>query len=147
MDAIFAKPFDRKMLMTAVVRAISSKEEKWGGGTFKDAGVDFRIDLKFPELNYSAGGQGLHIGRGGLFVALNENFPVVKARAAFSISFSQGEVDSLDGEGVVRWVRAQAAGADQSGCGIEFEQLSDRCRQPVINLLRRIKMKAFIPKN
>lgn len=146
-DAIFTKPFDRKALMAAVLRAISTKEENWGAKISENIEVDFKIELKLPELNLSAEGRVLNIGRGGMFVALEGNFPMVMTKTTFSIYFNQGEIKTIEGAGVVRWIRTQASSFQRQGCGIEFEYLDDQCRKMIIKFIDQQKMKAFIPKN
>ena len=146
-DAVFAKPFDRKALMAAVMKAISTKEELWGLRKLDRLKTDFHIELRFPGLNLAMHGRVLNLGRGGVFVSLNEQLPVVGAETVFKIVFDEGTPGSIEGDGVVRWVRARTAKTHAAGCGIEFEYLSDQCRQQIIDLLARIKTKSFIPKN
>ena len=146
-DAVFAKPFDRKALMAAVVKAVSAKDEVWGGRKSERVEANFEIELKFPELNLAISGKVLNIGRGGIFVALDSELPEVESKTEFQIQFERGALHSIEGSGIVRWIRAQVADSRPKGCGIEFDYLSDECRTQVIELINDLKTKSFIPKN
>ena len=146
-DAVFAKPFDRKLLVETVLRAVSSKEEQWREVSGEILPTDFSIELSFPDYNQAIKGRVINLGRGGMFVALKDTFPVVEARAQFQIRFQSGPMSAIYGNGVVRWVRIHETGGHPSGCGIEFRYLSDENRKDIINLIEGLKTKAFIPKS
>lgn len=145
-DAIFSKPFDRKMLMAAVLRAISTKEEVWVSRKTERVESDFNIQLRFPGMETAIEGKVLNFGRGGMFVALKEKLPKVGARTSFLIEFDTGQILEIAGEGIVRWVRIQTTDTLSPGCGIEFDSLSDSSRTQVIELINRLKTRAYIPK-
>lgn len=144
-DAVFTKPFDRKSLMSAVIRAVSDKEEVWGARASERIDVDFKIELHFPALNHAIQGRVLNIGRGGIFVALSEHYPKVDVKTTFHIRFEHGTPQEISGSGIVRWIRAQHSSDRPAGCGIEFESFNDHCREQLIELINQSKTKAFIP--
>jgi len=143
-DAVFSKPFDRKELLAAVMKATSTKEEIWSRKTER-VDVDFKIELKLPALNIAIQGRVLNIGRGGIFVAIDDKLPVVGTEVAFKVDFNEGTPSKLEGSGIVRWIRPTSAENKPKGIGIEFQYLSDSSRQGIIELIQKLKTKAYIP--
>jgi CheY-like chemotaxis protein/Tfp pilus assembly protein PilZ len=145
-DAVFSKPFDRKQVVAAVMRAISSKDELWAR---KDERIEvaFEIELRIEDLGKAIRARVLNLGRGGIYVGMNDPFPAIDSRLSFRISVAQSPPPSIDGEGVVRWVRPLPAPELPAGCGIEFTRLSDECRRQVIELIEAGRTKSYIPKS
>jgi CheY-like chemotaxis protein len=144
--AIFTKPFDRKALQQAVLRVAATKEELWLQRGCERTEITNNVLLQFPELKLDKQGAVLNIGRGGMFVALHNNFPHINAQVVFKIQFENGNPLALIGEGLVRWVRTQTSEGLASGCGIEFTFLDSKTRRFVFDLIDKTNMKAFIPK-
>lgn len=145
-DAIFSKPFDRKEVIETVIKAIKAKDEIWRARPHERIETDFKIKLSFPELVVAIQGRALNIGRGGMFVALQERFPMVSSNASFNIQFRKGSPQVIEGSGIVRWVRTLQSQQDPIGCGVEFEHLGDTSRKQIIDFINSIRPKAFIPK-
>lgn len=137
-DAVFAKPFDRKLLLETVSKVLTAREERWSKRISERVPTDFEIALEFPELKLAIEGRVLNIGRGGMFVSLRGPFPTVGAKVVLK--------GLIGGNGVVRWVRTEQAGECSTGCGIEFEYLDDESRQRVVNWIDTTRFKSFIPK-
>ena len=117
-DVIFSKPFDRKALHAAVERAVTPKEKLWPARSER-LEVAFSIVLKFPHLDTAIKAQGLSIGRGGMFVALDDRFPAVMSPVSFRLEFSdEPRFGAITGAGIVRWVRKTNEGGFRTGCGI-----------------------------
>ena len=144
-DAIFSKPFNRKELLQAVLDAITPKGDLWSRSSERTS-EDFEITLQFSELMPKSGDKVVNIGRGGMFVAIKNNLPLVGSSAAFNISFQSGPIREITGTGVIRWIRAKKSEHCLTGCGIEFKHLSDGCRKSAIAVIQSLKMKPFIPK-
>ena len=145
-DAVFSKPFDRKALLAAIMKAISTKEEVWGVRSAERYDIHLNVQLKCPDLGTARKTKILNIGRGGLFIALDENFPKLESKISFNLTINDTEISAIEGEGIVRWVRSIKTSDRPSGCGIEFQYLSDNSRKRVIALIEKVKSKAFIPK-
>jgi CheY-like chemotaxis protein/Tfp pilus assembly protein PilZ len=144
-DAVFSKPFERKALMDAVAHALKDKEEVWSQSPERLA-TDWSIDLQVEGGPGFSAGRVIHVGRGGLFVALPESLPRVGAKICFKIGFSDAEMPAIEGQGIVRWIRPQPADSYPAGCGIEFTYLHDAIRSAVIRKIEAAKKRAFIPK-
>lgn len=146
-DAVFSKPFDRKLLLEAVMGAVSERGEKWSHRKHERVPADFDIDMSFADFNVAMSGSIVNLGRGGMFVSLNENFPTVNDPVKFKFLFDQGAVASIHGEGIVRWVRVEESQEGPTGCGIEFDFLSEESRVQVVSMINKIKTRAYIPKS
>jgi len=146
-DAVFSKPFDRKALLGAVLKAISSDEEKWSARKFERIESDFSIDITCPDLGTSIKGRALNLGRGGMFVKLDKDFPAAGTKIFFQIKLEGGNSNGISGQGLVRWSRIHASQDFPSGCGIEFEFLDDSIRKRLIEIINDLKTHKFIPKN
>lgn len=144
-DAVFSKPFDRKMLINRIIRAVTEKDEVWENHPDWEK-ADFQIELKFADLNQAIEGKVLNLGRGGMFVAITGEKPKMGATVHFRIEFETGELNSIEGNGAVRWVRATPSSEYPPGIGVEFEHLSGASRKKLIGVLQKLKSRAFIPK-
>lgn len=145
-DAVFSKPFDRKALFAAVIKAIAEKDEQ-GSRKSNRLDANFDIEMSLADLNMTTHGKILNISRSGIFVALNGNFPSVGSKVNFNIRFHNGSQKNIAGSGLIRWVRAQASDTIPAGCGLEFDYLDDLGRKQIIELINLLKTKSFGPKS
>jgi CheY-like chemotaxis protein len=145
-DAVFSKPFQRKELFKAVQKALTPAEARWTPEeAVATAEAGFEIELEFPEWEMAMKGQMVNLGRGGIFVALKEKLPPAQALANFKISFQGPGSWSIEGKGVVRWVRETPYQGMPRGCGIEFTQLSVEAKAKIMNYCASVRARAFIP--
>lgn len=142
-DAVFAKPFERKELFASVFHSVKDKNEQWRTYSSKRINTNFPIELSFANSKAIAPGKVVNIGRGGAFVAMNSSFPQLHSQTKFRITFEQ---ELLEGEGIVRWIRTEKNQDGPAGCGIEFLYLNDRSRQQAIELIKKLKTKSYIPR-
>lgn len=144
-DAIFSKPFDRNELFGAVSRALTTNKTRWKARKFERINCDLKIDLQLSELKKATTDRVLNLGRGGMSICFENSVPIVGERLDFNIVFENGTPENIEGTGIVRWVGSFTPGKGTS-CGIEFEYLSDKNRNQVIELIEHLKLKAFIPR-
>lgn len=145
-EFIFSKPFDRKALHAAVERAVTPRDERWLPDV-ENVPVAFSIELTFPKLKAAIQAKGVSVGRGGLFVALDKDFPAVTDTAGFKIRLPEDpEIRDIVGKGVIRWVRKESSSQLPTGCGIEITHLEDSSRAAFLKLVEHLKLRAFIPK-
>jgi CheY-like chemotaxis protein len=140
-EAVFAKPFDRKVLMSTVERAIQPPDQKFER---RSSRVDVNVPVKLSMNGQSVQSQALNLGRGGLFVALDSGLPRVHEEVEFEFGPLPGSDIMLSGRGIVRWVR-ESGKKGPAGCGIEFMQLDPSCASGFLRFINAIKTKAFIP--
>jgi Tfp pilus assembly protein PilZ len=147
-DAIFSKPFDRKLVLEAIKKALTAKEEYWRQPEApQNVETDFQIKITFADLGMAIETRALNLGRGGMFVALKDIFPAVSEKATFTIQFNHGSPLGVSGRGEVKWVRTHSTSLYPSGCGIEFTYLNDDTRTEVVNYIQNARMRSYIPKN
>jgi len=144
-EALFAKPFDIKQILSTIERALSPKEDRWQRRSDRHE-TEINIELKFPGFDEARKAKVLNIGRGGIFVSLDKDFPKVTDSVSFKIEFSEGLISMIEGTGVVKWARIQATDALSAGCGIEFVELSNGTRLKVIEVINFLKTKQYIPR-
>jgi CheY-like chemotaxis protein len=141
-EALLSKPFDQKALQETVLRLLTPPEEKWARAAER-VDVELKVEVKFNNLAQSIEAKIVNVGRGGLFMSFQENFPNVSDAASFKILFENGP--GIEGSGIVRWVRTKDTPQFPSGCGIEFTYLGESERQWIIDFITTKKMTAFIP--
>jgi len=144
-DAVFAKPFDRNILMSTVQRAIQPADQRL---IRKSTRVDIEvpIGLKFLNSKISVEAKARNFARGGMFVALDANFPEALEETEFRMSSTVNPGVMVAGRGIVRWVRSKAGEPMPTGCGIEFLGLEEECKLQVIDMINFLKTKSFIPR-
>jgi CheY-like chemotaxis protein len=144
-DAVFAKPFDRKILMEAVLRAIQSPSEQLlRKGSRVEA--DLLIGAKFTKSNLVVQTRARNIGRGGIFVALDNEFPAVQEEVEFNLESSLEPIIQIKGTGIVRWVRRTPSAELPPGCGIEFTAMDAESISKVVRLVNFLKTRSYIPR-
>ncbi len=144
-EAVFSKPFDRKALLSAVLRVTIEKDRLWTSRRSERVETNCDIEFSFTNAEQAVKGKVLTIGRGGFFVAIQSNFPEINSEIKFKIKFSEGSPPNIKGSGVVRWVRNQPHEKYLMGCGIEFQYLDGDSKAEVVNFINNIKTKSFIP--
>jgi CheY-like chemotaxis protein len=144
-DAVFAKPFNRKALIEAVIKAAARQDDKWNKRRQHDrAESELLVKLNYVDLGQALQSKVLNISRGGIFVSLNHSLPTVGQKIEFTLIFDQGMPIRIIGRGVVRWIRTEDDPEKPAGFGIEFDFLSDQSRRDVVVLINSIKTKSFM---
>jgi CheY-like chemotaxis protein len=145
-EALFGKPFDRKVLEDTVQRLLTPPETRWA---IPPDQVDsaLKIELRFQNLSEAIGARVINLGRGGMFVMLpSTEFPAVGDLAAFEIAFGPDpSCGRLKGSGVVRWIRVQGTSLLPTGCGIEFTYLSEADIKRVQEFVHSTEPTPYVP--
>jgi CheY-like chemotaxis protein/Tfp pilus assembly protein PilZ len=145
-EALFSKPFDLSTVMEAVQRLLTPRGERWSKAAER-VDVDLTVSLTFESLPDAIEAKVLSLGRGGMFVSLQKGqYPNVAEAAQFKIQFDGTEASTLEGAGIVRWVRTNGTAEFVEGVGIEFTYLGEKEREQVIALVNSAKPIAYIPK-
>lgn len=143
-EALFSKPLDGKILQDTIDRLMKPIEERWMRSA-PDSEGKLEVELRFEGLAEALKSSAINLGRGGMFVGLKPNqLPNANKAVDFKISFDRSS--SLEGSGIVRWVRVTERPNLTPGCGIEFTYLSEPERQKVIDYVNAHKPTPFIPK-
>lgn len=128
-NAIFSKPFDRKVLVKCIKDSILSKGRPW------------TLQAKPEKTDHLVEGQSpVPVGRGGTVVKLPVSARIGET-VGFQVPAQIGEaVTPLNGTGIVRWTDGQGS------AGIEFTSLNQEGVVSMEEWLNRSKIKPFIPK-
>ncbi len=144
-ESILTKPFDLDQIDAEVSRILTPIRDRLKGAlSLSSNGATCHRTYKSIEASGKKGE--FSLGRGGMFVAGTTDLPVSSEKVAIHIRFSEGNILSIEGSGVVRWVRREQVEDLLPGYGIEFESLSDGTRDEVLQIASDLKIKAFIPK-
>ncbi|MEO5969031.1 MAG: response regulator, partial [Bdellovibrionia bacterium] len=142
-EAVLTKPFTRDQLTQAVVKSFTSEKiRRAGTGRIE---LDSEISLRLKSLKLVNKARTVNIGRGGLFIALDEELPRPGDKISFEINVNEGESSQIAGNGLVRWVRTKPEGDQRCGFGLEFHELSPSSLDELLKLIDREKAKTGIP--
>jgi CheY-like chemotaxis protein len=132
-EAVFNKPFDSKVLGSAVDTCLATRNSRWQAPV---------ADESLPVEIVAAGP--VQLGKGGMFVPMLEAIP--KSGTPVQFHFQAVLTGIVEGRGIVRWSRYHAAADHPAGYGIEFVALSDHCRDAIVGLVETGRAgKSFIP--
>ena len=144
-EAVFSKPFDRKELFEAVMLALLPKDERLQRASAR-VHMELPSGINFLTSNFFVQTPTLNIGRGGMFLVLQKQFPIIGEPVEFQIETSPVQPLKIKGSGVVRWIRREHSEDQPSGCGIEFVDLDPQSRIEIFELIGKFKTKSFIPR-
>lgn len=144
-EAVFRKPIVGKELFSALNYALLPIQERFHRKDFR-VDVEMPVGIRFQKSNFITQSKILNLGRGGMFVALEDRFPEVSEVAEFNVEETPFTMLGFYGAGIVRWVRERASAAFLAGCGIEFRSLAQTNALEIINLIEKRKPKSFIPR-
>jgi len=143
-DGLFAKPFSTNMLMNSIRKAFLSLEDRWAK---IPADPKFKIMRKYNKLSTAYNNGDINIGRGGLFLKIEDRFPHGNVITAFKIEIGDNiPCAEISGIGQIQWARKGKRPGLPPGVGIEILFLEDHCRDKYINWLKEKKIRKFIPK-
>jgi len=143
--AMFGKPFNRNELIDTVGKSVLRYDEKWGSELAVKEGA-FQHVLSCKGIDEALEKQMIKLGKGGLFLSVSDKLPAVSDTIHFKLEFESGSLGSLEGEGIVRWVRRQNEQDLPKGVGLEVSSIVGDSRKHVIELFENQKSVAYIPK-
>lgn len=141
-EGIFAKPFRLKELVTNVERALIPLEERWSTPPVSEPAR--AIECHWPDLETPRHAGWFALGKGGLAVMAKVRGITPGETVAFDIHLGTGPLRRIEGCGAVRWAK-QGSDVGVTCCGIEFEYLSDECRSSVLEWMRELQPREYIP--
>ena len=145
--AVLAKPFELDSILEQAEFNLLPIEERFletdaGAPAPKAQMTITKTVLKTLEQALADGE--ISIGRAGLFVrGLGFGSGTT---CHFKITFEDKDFSTFEGDGLVRWNRADGQADLPPGIGIEFRTLPSGIREKVIELVRKNKYSQFIPK-
>lgn len=146
-EGMFAKPIKPHLLLDALQTILTPEEGKWKENSATRSTNSPQVELLPHSEKQEQNMKVLNVGRGGAFISLpSDMLPAVGASVKFRLPFAEKGFDYLEGCGIVRWSRRSPTEKYPTGVGIEFRNLSEVCRNKVLDLISAVNMKAFIPK-
>jgi CheY-like chemotaxis protein len=148
-EAIFLKPFDINEVIRVIEDCLIPREELWRRSSER-LDTHLTVEVMSGSLPSLSSKRMVNIGKGGMFIAWEENFPSVGEAVRFRVTFDQERLYPLEGTGVVRWVRdyedIKEGAVFPKGIGLEFYSMDEYNRSRVLALVNSVKTKAYIPK-
>jgi CheY-like chemotaxis protein len=145
-DALLPKPFDLDDLVGTTARMLKPKVIRWGDPADCDHSKRL-MRMNFDSIHAASENHRIRLGRGGLFLGMDAGIPTRGMRVALDLSFSQGELSSLQGCATVKWNRHVPEDDLPPGCGLEFEHLNEQAAQELSSLIARLRLVPYIPKS
>ena len=141
-EAVFKKPVSMALLADNVFESIIQKNEWMLRRKKPRVSTNIPIEFEASQLQGKYYCTVTSIGLGGMFMCSANALPLVGDFVAFNIKPSMHNPFSVEGEGIVRWVRLNSTTQEPPGFGIEFYCLTDEGYQQIselYNSLRTIK--------
>ncbi len=143
-EELLAKPFPREMVFESVQRVLTPYEMRWDS-VLEDPDLVSGFDCVVKKEEWEKS-KDRYLGRGGVFIPLEGDFPSSFEVCKFSIKL-EGKADSVFcGHGVVRWVRREVKRDLATGIGLEVQGLSKDSKKMFINYLTKNAVVSFIPR-
>ncbi len=141
-NGMFGKPYNIDFIVEEVKKSQLPGEKKWR----RSERLAVSIVGEFQSAqNEKMAGNVLNIGQGGMFMSMTQNFPKIGDVFGFNLMLDKENNKSLQGKGIVRWVRDLKENDLEPGIGIEFTELSNESMALVDETIKKSKTKSFIP--
>jgi len=135
-EAVMAKPVERKDLMAVVTRVLADRSELWSlppGSTAENI-----LETVFDSLDSALRQELLAFGRGGFCILSTQNLTVGPVDLLLEFRADNRKVK---GHGVVRWTALP-----ESDLGVEIMYIDDENRPWILGLTSLNESMSFIPK-
>lgn len=144
-SAIIAKPFEPEELISTIEFIMNPIERRWGSPLSEEK--DQAIPLSFKAKSFEAALKTgiIQLGHGGVFLAMDRNFPQTYEFVHFCVDFEDGVSGKVDGYGQVRWVRHDVSKSHLPGIGVEIHFLGDSCRDYLLEKIHKEAYISYIP--
>lgn len=148
-EAVLTKPFDRKLILSMVERALMPLETRLAQ---KPAAAAGSAEPKPVQANYESWDAArrehqLHVGAGGLFTSAVEQLPEPGTMAAVDFSFRKDPARPIKGLARVEWRRTQESKGLPAGGGLSLEYLEPESRAGILEWIREFEGRAKIPRS
>lgn len=142
---ILSKPFDSELLINQLERLVDPIPRRWVRKAER-IDVSLVVEIEIPGINEGIEAQVINIGTGGMFIAIQNRVPTLGSLVAFKIHLKISSQDSIEGCGMVRWVRPKDQESLRRGFGIEFQGLDEKNAKKIFDIIELVQPKPFIPK-
>jgi CheY-like chemotaxis protein len=135
-EAMLAKPVERKHLISAVTRILAERDELWGKSPSDKA--EAILTANFDSLAKALSEGLLAFGRGGFCIRSTLNLREGPVDLLLDFETDKRRVT---GQGIVRWIAAAKA-----EIGVEITHIDDDNRAWIVSLTEPNKSHSFIPR-
>ena len=145
-EVVLSKPVKPEQLLTALESALQDAADRF---LKRSANVpaNVQIDVTLSGDMEPRKARKFNLGRGGMFIGVDAPPSVRPGHVVgFCLRFDGPGLTSIEGDGLVRWIRRQTTSDLPAGIGLEFISLADHCREKVVQVIDGIKTRSFIPK-
>jgi CheY-like chemotaxis protein len=143
-EALISKPYHYDALIELTKQILTPRDEKYTR-KFKRFDAAVNIELTLPSFEETRITHTLNIGRGGMFIHMEQNLPVPGQKISFRVLFKDKKYSPIEGLALCRWNRHAPEPETPKGFGLEFVSLTNESQKNLANLLNDIKIRAFIP--
>ena len=145
-EALISKPVHYESLIELIQYILTPRNEKYTR-KYERFDAKLRVELTLPSFQSAKTSYTVNIGRGGMFIQMNDTLPTLAQKVSFKIIFNDHKYSPIEGTGICRWIRNTASETLPKGFGLEFVTLTEESINNLAQLLNDIKIKAFIPKH
>lgn len=142
--AVFEKPVNFEALLGVVRESLVPREERYKR-RHERFDANLRVIMQMSSIQEARELQTINIGRGGIFIQLDERLPNIDEKIDFSMDFHEAKELRIRGTGVVKWVRSVSDERGPPGIGLEFSKLNGDSHYFLLKILNAIKTKSYIP--
>lgn len=144
-NGFLAKPVGGPSIRDALTRSLLRVEDLWSHPV-KQPPVQ-RMVRKYTSFSEMIRSGEVRFGNGGFYVwQANPVSAVLHAIVNFHFTFElPGQIEQIEGAGLVQWVCFADSAERKRGVGIEFKFLADHCREKLCSWIRQQQFASFIP--
>jgi CheY-like chemotaxis protein len=140
--AFIAKPLSFETLLDAVQFHLKDKSVRWTDRQLPEP--QRRYERTFPSLIQAEADVAVLLGRGGVFLRIDEELPRLDEVVKVTLNLHKEEV-KLEGWAVCRWIRNATGPKNPRGAGLEWLQLTPASVRFITALIEEQKRLPFIP--
>ena len=138
-DGIFFRPFDENVLMTAVFASLRRRSQSTRVSGARLSVDNVSVELMFKGAKAARKATLGNLGRGGMFLVIEDPLPREGDTFTFKIVAERGRQVKIEGKGVVRWIRVQSLPGMPRGVGTQFSQVVGDSLRDLLDLIKNLK--------
>ena len=139
-DAVFLKPWDCDQLSNKIKSLLQIPRDRWTPRQRMETNNNI-VQLKCASFDSGLIAKIINVGRGGMFIAMDDQFPALGGKISFSFDNA-----TIVGNAIVRWVRRKSSSGLPSGIGVEFIELNEEQITAILALIKKMNPVAYIPR-
>lgn len=138
-EGVFFRPFDEHALMSALFQALKRRSQSTRVSGARLSVDNVTVELLFQGAKAPRRAMIGNLGRGGMFLMMDDPLPREGDAFTFRIDTERGRHVRIEGRGVVRWIRAAALEGLPRGVGTQFTAVSGDNLRDLQDLIKNLK--------